>query len=160
MQVVNASKSRSRILRNRVRTIIAHVKKKIPGAYSHYDRTNTLLSLFNALLSAAELFFASRSGARSRGNLDAVFGLRLPERLLLWFSFSGPSPLRRDPRVGRGREAAAAPLVSGAWGCDLSEGSGVGGLFVPVEAAAPVIAGSCGPCSGIDAAGAGGGCWC
>jgi hypothetical protein len=51
-----------------------------------YDRTKTLLSLFSALLSAAVLFLANLSGARSRGNLDAVLGLRLPERLLLWFS--------------------------------------------------------------------------
>lgn len=48
-----------------------------------YDLTKTLLSLFRALLSAAVLFLARRSGARSRGNLDAVFGLRLPERDVL-----------------------------------------------------------------------------
>ena len=78
---------------------------------STYDRTNTLLSLFSALLSAAELFFAIRSGARSRGNRVAVFGLRLPERLLLWFSLTGASLFSKEPNVGSGR-AADTPLVS------------------------------------------------
>jgi hypothetical protein len=71
-----------------------------------YDLTKTLLSLFRALLSAAVLFLARRSGARSRGNLDAVFGLRLPDRDEAWLSLSAPLVLRREVSVGRGREAA------------------------------------------------------
>jgi hypothetical protein len=57
--------------------------------------------LFSALLSAAVLFLARRSGARSRGNLEAVFGLRLPERLVLWFSLSGASPLEVVSKLQR-----------------------------------------------------------
>ena len=121
-----------------------------------YDRTNTLLSLLSALLSAAVLFFASLSGARSRGNLVAVFGLRLPERLLFWLSLSWLSPFSNEPSVGSGR-CAVGPFDSGARESDLSEGSGVGGLFVFPAAAAPLMAGSCGPCSGMACAGAGGG---
>jgi hypothetical protein len=118
----------------------------------------TLLSLFNALLSAAVLFLASRSGARSRGNRDAVLGLRLPLRLLLC-SFSGPSPLRSEPSVGSGLEAGA-PFESLLCDVALSDGSGVGRLAA--EAVAPLIAGSCGPCSGTVEAGGGGACcwWC
>lgn len=131
----------------------------------YYDRTKTLLSLFSALLSAAVLFLASRSGARSRGNLDAVFGLRLPERLVLWLSLIWTSPLSSESSVGRGLEGgggadvvARAPLGSNGRGSDLSEVSGVGGLLAPAEAAtAPLMAGSWGPCSGMDCAGAGGG---
>jgi hypothetical protein len=70
-----------------------------------YDLTKTLLSLLSALLSAAVLFLASRSGARSRGNLDAVFGLRLPDRDELWLSLSVPLVLRSEVSVGRGRDA-------------------------------------------------------
>lgn len=121
-----------------------------------YERTKTLLSLFSALLSAAVLFLARRSGARSRGNRDAVFGLRLPERLVLWLSFSGPSPLRSEPRVGSGL-VAAAPVDSLLVDCDFSDGSGVGRLLAPADAAAPLIAGSWGPCSGTVEAGGGGG---
>jgi hypothetical protein len=70
-----------------------------------YDLTKTLLSLLSALLSAAVLFLASRSGARSRGNLDAVLGLRLPDRDELWLSLSAPLVLRSEVSVGRGRDA-------------------------------------------------------
>jgi hypothetical protein len=117
----------------------------------NHDRTNTLFSLFSALLSAAVLFLARRSGARSRGKREAVLGLRLPDRLLLWFSFSGPSPLRSDPSVGSGLEAVESLL------CDvaLSDGSGVGRLAA--EAVVPLMAGSWGPCSGTVEAGGGGG---
>jgi len=98
------------------------------------------------------LFLASLSGAKSRGNLVAVLGLRLPERLLFWLSLSWFSPLSSDPSVGSGLDAAAAAVLfdSGARDSDLSEGSGVGGLFAPAEAAVPLMAGSCGPCSGAD----------
>jgi hypothetical protein len=59
-------------------------RKTLYTRRARYDRTKTLLSLFSALLSAAVLFLANRSGARSRGNLVVVvLGLRLPERLLL-----------------------------------------------------------------------------
>ena len=116
--------------KNNARTIILH------------DRTNTLLSLFSALLSAAVLFLASRSGARSRGNLEGALGLRLPERLVLWFSFSGPSPLSNEPSVGRGRDADV-PFDSLLVDCALSDGSGVGRLLLaPADAAAPLMAGS------------------
>lgn len=74
-----------------------------------------------------------------------MFGLRLPERLVLWFSLSVVSPLRREPRVGSGLEAAAAaPVDSLLVDCDFSEGSGVGrGLAEGgAETAAPLIAGS------------------
>ena len=121
------------------------------------ERTKTLLSLFSALLSAAVLFFASLSGARSRGNLVAVLGLRLPERLVLWFSLTCWSPLSSEPSVGSGRDAVAPFDSEGRDDDDLSDGSGVGGLFAPAEAVAGLIAGSCGPCSGITGAGAGGG---
>lgn len=113
-----------------------------------HERTKTLLSLLSALLSAAVLFLARRSGAKSRGNLEAVFGLRLPERLVAWFSLSAASPLRRDPRVGSGLEAAAAaaaaPVDSLLVDCDFSDGSGVGrGLAGGgAETVAPLIAGS------------------
>ena len=69
--------------------------------------------------------------------------------------------MRSDPNVGSGLDAAGAALFdSGARDSDLSEGSGVGGLFAPAAAAAaaaPLMAGSWGPCSGIAGAGAGGG---
>lgn len=78
------------------------MQKKIQS----YDLTKTLLSLFKALLSAAVLFLARRSGARSRGNLDAVFGLRLPERDEVWMSLSAPLVLSSEVSVGRGRDAA------------------------------------------------------
>lgn len=131
---------------------------------SCYDRTKTLLSLFSALLSAAVLFLASLSGARSRGNLGTVLGLRLPERLVVWLSFVWLSPLRSESSVGSGLETGggggapddAVPLGSDARRSDLSEDSGVGGRFPPA-AAAPLMAGSCGPCSGMAATGAGGG---
>lgn len=78
------------------------------------DLTKTLLSLFSALLSAAVLFFAKRSGARSRGNLVAVLGLRLPDRDELWLSLSVLLVFRSEVSVGRGRDDAAvvgsAPL--------------------------------------------------
>lgn len=74
-------------------------------------------------------------------------------------SLSAPLVLRRDVSVGRGRDA---PLVESApfWAGDLSP-SGVGDFVMPTVAAAPLIAGSCGPGSGPDATGAGGGGgWC
>lgn len=75
-----------------------------------------------------------------------MFGLRLPERLVLWFSLSVVSPLSREPRVGSGLEAAAAaaPVDSLLVDCDFSDGSGVGrGLAEGgAETAAPLIAGS------------------
>jgi hypothetical protein len=60
---------------------------------------------------------------------------------VLWFSLSGASPLRRDPSVGSGLEAAA-PVDSLLCDCDFSEGSGVGRLLALADAAAPLIAGS------------------
>ena len=76
--------------------------------HDYYERTKTLLSLFRALLSVAELFLASRSGARSRGSLETVWGLRLLERLPTRGSLSCASQLRREPSVGSGRAAAGA----------------------------------------------------
>ena len=109
------------------------------------------------------LFLANLSGAKSRGNLDAVLGLRLPERLLLWFSLFWLSPLSNESSVGSGLETGGADVAGAALpgsdgrDSDLSEVSGVGGLFAAAEAAAPLMAGSCGPCSGMAAVGAGGG---
>lgn len=68
-----------------------------------------------------------------------------------------------ESSVGSGLEGGGADVVVGAplgsdgRESDLSEVSGVGGLLAPVEAAAPLMAGSWGPCSGMDCAGAGGG---
>lgn len=132
-------------------------KKRDYDKEKFYDLTKTLLSLLSALLSAAVLFLASRSGARSRGNLDAVFGLRLPDRDELWLSFSTPLVLRSEVSVGRGRAAAEVLLESAAACAGDFSPSGVGGLVMPTDAAAPLMAGSCGPGSGPDEAGAGGG---
>jgi hypothetical protein len=86
-----------------------------------------------------------------------VFGLRLPERLVLWLSLSWLPPLSSETSVGSGRDAAVLFDSEGREDDDLSDGSGVGGLFAPVDVVALLIAGSCGPASGITGAGAGGG---
>jgi hypothetical protein len=86
-----------------------------------------------------------------------LFGLRLPERLLLWFSATPSWPFNIDPILGIVRAGAAsefagalvASAVDGSCKRD-SEGCGVGGLLVVVGVVL-LIAGSCGPCSGMDA---------
>lgn len=96
-----------------------------------------------------------------------LFGLRLPARLALWLSAALSWLLRIDPIFGMVRAGAGAgtgsafvgALVgSGANGSCArdSDGCGEGGLLADVGVVL-LMAGSCGPCSGMDACIGGGG---